>query len=113
MGCAAGKRFAEVEHSAHLGGGYQICRRGDARIDARILFPERDDHFVGARDVELLAHQLVDHVGIGAALRIEQVDAVLDLGALLGERGIFDVLLRQFALNFLRRDDAVGPSTAL
>ena len=45
---------------------------------------ERNDHLVGTNQAEVLADQLVGHVGIGLA-RVEQVGVMAKLRALLLE----------------------------
>src|SRR3569623_669468 len=77
-----------------------------AKRQRRGLLLERDEHFGGMRDVEILAHQLVDHVRIGM-LRIEQVDAVAQLGTVLVERGQLGLALRQLALDVAISERAV------
>ena len=60
-----------------------------------------DDHLVGADQPEILAHQLIGHIGIGL-VGVEQVGAVLELRALL-----FD--LRELGLALLKRVVIAAP----
>ena len=58
---------------------------------------ERDDDLIGADQAEVLAHQLIGHVGIGLA-RVEQLRAVAQLCALLLDLGKLGLPLLQGAV---------------
>ena len=54
----------------------------------------RDHHFIGVRDVQVLAQQLADQIGIGVG-GIEQIHPVAQGIALRGQRRDFGLVLRQ------------------
>jgi non-heme chloroperoxidase len=76
--------------------------------DAKRLIPQRDDHLVGMRNVELLADHLVDHVRV-CVIRVEQRHPVLQHLAPAIERRIVLLALRKLALVIAISEHPVRP----
>src|SRR5579884_1935298 len=67
---------------------------------------QRNDHLIGANQPQVLADQLVGHVRIGL-VGVEEVGAVLELGALLVDLGELGLPLLELAMIAAPGEDSV------
>src|SRR5689334_18663790 len=68
---------------------------------------ERNDHFIGPNQPQILAHELVRHVGVGSA-RVEQRRMMAQLRLLLFELRKFGLPLLERAMISAPGEDSVG-----